>query len=272
MPSRSGSRKPRCRRHALRFADTVAALAVGSRTREARALAGVYGNRTEPAYMAATIRLTELDDIDLRTCTTPSAVVVPVVLDAARRAHFHTGRGRARFARRLRRDGACGTRCGRDRSARARRVAHARRRAARRGRRSRVALRIAARTRRGGDAAGFVALGSARAGATIAPLPSRWWLFGESVAAGITSAAAAAAGFTADTHLDAPFAEAFSGPDGADACGWISQKTFPGARQGANALVAFRDLLRDEDVDPKSIAHVEVEVPPPCVRVISQTL
>jgi 2-methylcitrate dehydratase PrpD len=257
--------------HALRFADSIGALIVGSHTREARALAGVYGGRTGVAYMAATMRLTELDDIDLRTCTTPSAVVVPVVLEAARRANatpasvargLHAGYvATARAA-----IGAGGI------EALARGVwptlvvAPLGAAAASAAMRGLPAERMAAALRLG------LARSVGRAGATIAPLPSRWWLFGESVAVGVAAAAAAEAGFTADAHLDAPYGEAFSGPDGADAWGWISQKTFPTARQGANALVAFRDLLRDEAIDPKLIARVEIEVPPPCVRVISQPL
>ncbi len=110
-----------------------------------------------------------------------------------------------------------------------------------------------------------------RAGAPIPPLPSRWWLFGESVAAGIASATAAEAGFTADPHLDGEYAAAFAEPDDDD-WGWISQKPVPTSRQGANALVAFRELLRDEALDPATIARVEVEVPPACARLISQPL
>jgi 2-methylcitrate dehydratase PrpD len=112
-----------------------------------------------------------------------------------------------------------------------------------------------------------------RAGATIAPLPGRWWLFGESVAAGIAAADAAGAGFLADPALDTLLGDLSGDPFGAGLaagdCGWISQKTFPTARQGANAAVAFADLLRDEPLDPARIARIVVEVAPPQVRVIS---
>ena len=255
---------------ALRFADSVGALVMGSGTREAQALAALYGGRTGAAYMAATIRLTELDDIDLRTCTTPSAVVVPVVLEAARR----TNASPAQLAR--------GLHAGYVATARAASgaggiealsrgvwptlviapIGAAATSAALRGlppERVRAALRLG------------IARSVGRAGAPIAPLPSRWWLFGESVAAGIACAAAAEAGFTADAHLDAPFSALFAA-GGDDDCGWISQKAFPTARQGANALVAFRALMREEQLDPQQVTRVEIEVPPPCVRVISQPL
>lgn len=258
-------------RHALRFADSIGALVMGSSTREAQALAALYGGRTGAAYMAATMRLTELDDIDLRTCTTPSAVVVPVVLDAAR----HANASPAAVAR--------GLQAGYVATARAAAGAGGIEALARGvwptlvvapiGAAATSAVlrelspeRVAVAQRLG------IARSVGRAGAPIAPLPSRWWLFGESVAAGIACAAAAEAGFTADAHLDAPFAELFSAEGDEDDCGWISQKSFPTARQGANALVAFRDLLREEKLDPQQIARVEIEVPPPCMRVISQPL
>ena len=257
--------------HGLRFADSVAALVVGSRTREARALAGLYGGRTGAAYMAAAMRLTELDDIDLRTCTTPSAVVVPVVLEAARRAPaspvavargLHAGYAATAQAAL----GAGGIEVMSRGLWPTLLVAPLGAAVAAGVMRGLPADRLATAMRLG------LSRSVGRAGATIAPLPSRWWLFGECVAAGIASAAAAEAGFTADAHLDGPYAEAFADVASADELGWISQKTFPTARQGANALVAFRELLRDEAVDPARIAHVEIEVPPPCVRVISQPL
>jgi 2-methylcitrate dehydratase PrpD len=255
---------------ALRFADSVGALVIGSRTREGKALAALYGGRTGAAYMAATMRLTELDDIDLLTCTTPSAVVVPVVLDEARRTQATP----AAVAR--------GLQAGYVTTARAA-VGAGGIEALARGvwptlavapigaAAASAAMRGLPPDRRAAAMRLGLARSVGRAGATIAPLPSRWWLFGESVAAGIAAAAAAEAGFTADTHLDGPYAAIFAAGDG-DTCGSISQKGFPTARQGANALVAFRDLLREERLDPQTIARVEVEVPPPCVRVISQPL
>jgi 2-methylcitrate dehydratase PrpD len=264
------SAQPAVPSHALRFADSIGALVTGSRTREARVLEGMYGGRTGAAYMAATMRLTELDDIDLRTCTTPSAVIVPVALDAAIRAAatpamlargLHAGYlATARAA-----VGAGGIEVMAHGIWPTLVVAPAGAAAASAVLRGLPADRFAAAVRLG------LARAIARAGAPIAPLPSRWWLFGESVAAGIASAAAAEAGFTADPYLDGDFAAAFADADDGD-WGWISQKPVPTSRQGANALVAFRELVRDEAIDPRAIERVDVEVPPACARLISQPL
>lgn len=264
------SAQPAVPSHALRFADSIGALVTGSRTREARVLEILYGGRTGAAYMAATMRLTELDDIDLRTCTTPSAVIVPVVLDAARRANatpamlaraLHVGYlATARAA-----VGAGGIEVMAHGVWPTLVVAPAGAAAASAALRGLPPEGLATAVRLG------LARAIARAGAPIAPLPSRWWLFGESVAAGVASAAAAEAGFSADPHLDGDFAAAFADANDAD-WGWISQKPVPTSRQGANALVAFRELLRDEALDARTIERVEVEVPPACARLISQPL
>jgi 2-methylcitrate dehydratase PrpD len=256
----------------LRFADSIGALLAGAHTREGRAHAQLDPARTGVAYLAAVMRLSELDDIDLRTCTTPSAVVVPVVLAAALRAPATP----AAIAR--------GMHAGYHTIARAGLAAGgiealgrgiwptllvaplgaAATAAAMRGlsaQQTAAALRLAL----------MRAVG--RAGATVPPLPGRWWLFGESVAAGVAAADAAAAGFCADPALDSLLGDLSADPFGAaladDDCGWISQKTFPTARQGANAAVAFAGLLRDEAIDPARIARIAVEVPPQQVRVIS---
>jgi 2-methylcitrate dehydratase PrpD len=71
------------RRH---VADTLVAAVAGSRTSEGRALRSLS---TAPALadaigmQAAVIRHTEIDDIHLRSCTTPSSVVVPAALSLA---------------------------------------------------------------------------------------------------------------------------------------------------------------------------------------------
>jgi 2-methylcitrate dehydratase PrpD len=71
------------RRHVF---DTVVAAAAGARTAEARSLAALLGARTLPVIIgqrAATIRLSEVDDIHLPSCTTPSATAVAVALSLA---------------------------------------------------------------------------------------------------------------------------------------------------------------------------------------------
>lgn len=62
--------------------DTLGALAAGLGTAEGKALTALpaAAGIAPPALMAAVARLTEIDDIHLRSCTTPSAAVVPVAL------------------------------------------------------------------------------------------------------------------------------------------------------------------------------------------------
>ena len=74
------------RRHIF---DAVVAAAVGARTREAQSLAALLGARALPEIIgqrAATIRLSEVDDIHLPSCTTPSAAAVAVALSLAAQA------------------------------------------------------------------------------------------------------------------------------------------------------------------------------------------
>jgi 2-methylcitrate dehydratase PrpD len=77
------------RRHVF---DAVVAAAAGARTAEAGSLAGLLGARAFPEIVgqrAATIRLSEVDDIHLPSCTTPSAAAVAVALSlAAQRERF----------------------------------------------------------------------------------------------------------------------------------------------------------------------------------------
>jgi 2-methylcitrate dehydratase PrpD len=259
----------------LRFADSIGALLAGARTREGVAHARLDTARTGVAYLAAVMRLSELDDIDLRTCTTPSAVVVPVVLAAALRAPLAPeaiARGMHAGYHALARAG----------------LAAGGIEAFTRGVWPTLAVAPLGAAATGAALRGYSGAQTAtamrlallravgRAGATIPPLPGRWWLFGESVAAGVAAADAAAAGFLADPALDTLLGDLSADPFGAaladDDCGWISQKTFPTARQGANAAVAFADLLRGEALDPARIARIAVEVPPQQVRVISTPL
>jgi 2-methylcitrate dehydratase PrpD len=74
------------RRHVF---DTVVAAAAGARTAEAQSLAGLLGARALPEIIgqrAATIRLSEVDDIHLPSCTTPSAAAVATALSLAAQA------------------------------------------------------------------------------------------------------------------------------------------------------------------------------------------
>src|SRR6266849_1196588 len=72
------------RRH---VADTLLAAVAGSRTTEGRALRSLFpqpGLADAIGMQAAVIRHTEIDDIHMRSCTTPSSVTVPAALALAR--------------------------------------------------------------------------------------------------------------------------------------------------------------------------------------------
>jgi 2-methylcitrate dehydratase PrpD len=69
--------------------DAVVAAAAGARTAEAGSLAALPGGRALPEIIgqrAASIRLSEIDDIHLPSCTTPSAAAVATALSLAARA------------------------------------------------------------------------------------------------------------------------------------------------------------------------------------------
>jgi 2-methylcitrate dehydratase PrpD len=73
-------------RHVL---DALVAAAAAARTAEARSLAALLGGRGRPERIgerAATIRLSEIDDIHLPGCTTPSAAAVATALSLAAEA------------------------------------------------------------------------------------------------------------------------------------------------------------------------------------------
>jgi len=69
--------------------DALVAAAAAARTGEARSLAVLFGARARPEMIgqrAATIRLSEIDDIHLPSCTTPSAAAVATALSLAAEA------------------------------------------------------------------------------------------------------------------------------------------------------------------------------------------
>ena len=62
------------------FIDTIVGAVAGLRCRETIELKALFGNGLDErmAHLAAAIRMTEIDDIHMPSCTTPSAVTVPV--------------------------------------------------------------------------------------------------------------------------------------------------------------------------------------------------
>ena len=72
--------------HRRHIFDTVMAAAAGASTAEAKGLAALLGRHSLPELVgqrAATIRLSEVDDIHLPSCTTPSAAAVATALSLA---------------------------------------------------------------------------------------------------------------------------------------------------------------------------------------------
>lgn len=74
------------RRH---FVDTTVAAVAGRGCRETIALKGLFGDclGDRMAHLAAAIRMTEIDDIHMPSCTTPSSVSVPVAWAMASAGH-----------------------------------------------------------------------------------------------------------------------------------------------------------------------------------------
>src|SRR6185295_11919590 len=87
IASLSDAERAAQRRH---VADTIVATVAGARTSEGRALRSLLPHTSvaEAAGMlAAVTRHTEIDDIHLLSCTTPSSVTVPTALALAREAN-----------------------------------------------------------------------------------------------------------------------------------------------------------------------------------------
>ncbi len=78
----------------MRTFDTLAALVAGSMTEEGRAIAASLrgfddGLPTTVTRRVATVRLTELDDLHMASCTTPGAVVIPTAITLAASLGVH---------------------------------------------------------------------------------------------------------------------------------------------------------------------------------------
>jgi 2-methylcitrate dehydratase PrpD len=264
-------------RLAVHLADTMGALRVALTTNEGRTLLrfaarhAVGDGLALASGIAGAIRLTEIDDINLPGCITASAAIVPAALAAAEHAdcgsepfaaalmqgyeamvRLGVALGGARalgsvwpslFAAPFGAAAAAARTLGLDQE----RTAHA------------LALALASTQGRPGQPGG--------------KLPGRWFLFGESVGHGLRAALAAEAGFGGDlTLLDGDWLQTASGISAADllwfdraerdpAAMALSIKPFCTARQAANAVVAFRELL-PEIGDVHAIGDIIVEVAP----------
>jgi 2-methylcitrate dehydratase PrpD len=260
----------------LHLTDTVVAALAGARIPEGKALHRLGDARSlagRIGLQAAAIRLTEIDDIHLPSCTTPSAGVVPVALALA----AHEGKFEPEtIASAIWVGTEIATRIG---------VAVDGPQVLYRGVwPSYLAAPVAAAA----AAARLMGLDEARTGHALSlafmlmaggvgrihGTPSgRWFLYANAVAGGVAAAEAARADYCGDPHLlekkwladthgialDREHLTALHGETSVYSA--LSQKPFCSAKQGIAAIEAFRAIL-DSGVRPNTIAKIRVRVPP----------
>jgi len=247
--------------------DTLAAFLCGLDTNEGEELARFFAGRpAELAAAAAAItRLSECDDIHLRSCITAGSVVIPIAL-----AFAHKGDENA-FNRAVSAGYKAGlTLGGAISGAKALPAAWPTLLAAP------LMAAVTASLLKGHDhdrLAHAMALAlsgaSGRLGRPSGTLSGRWAIFAEAVGKGIRAAEMACHGFCGDLALlSEAWLAAQAGQSDVDAGIWdtgadisdVGFKPFPIARQGANAVAAFQRLLLP-GLDPRRIDSVEVFVP-----------
>jgi 2-methylcitrate dehydratase PrpD len=260
----------------LHFVDTVVAAHAGARIPEGKALQSLGDDGAlaiRIGRQAAAIRLTEIDDIHLPSCTTPSAGVVPVALMlAAQEQKFDPGE----IASAIWVGTEIMTRIG-------------------------VAVRgpqilyrgiwptyLAAPVAAAATSARLMGLSEERTGHALSlavmlmaggvgrihGAPSgRWFLYANAVAAGVAAADAARADYRGDpdildktwltdSHGIALDRERLTEKLGVNTVyAALSLKPFCSAKQGIAAIEAFRAIL-DRGVGAETIAKVRVRVPP----------
>ena len=268
------------RRHIL---DAVVAAAAGAHTGEAKSLAALMRERALPEVIgqrAATIRLSEVDDIHLPSCTTPSAAAVAVALSLATHlqrfdphevasaiwvgTELMTRMGEAVRGPEILYRGVWPSCFAAPLSAAA---------AA-----ARMNKLDAAKT---ADALSLAMMLATRGTGRPHGSPSgRWMMFGLAVASGLSAVAAVQTGYRGDLAL-------FEGSAFEDTWGFaldrdhlaaatpgrscypgLSLKPFCSAKQSIAAVEALRALLAS-GIKPEAIAAIRVKVPPAYVGMIS---
>lgn len=263
-------------RLAIHLADTAGAFRVALTTEEGRALLRLAGGGGDDPLslargLAGAIRLTELDDINLPGCITASAAIVPAALAAATRA----GSAPDAFAAALMQGYEAMVRLGIALGgAKALGAVWPSLLAAPFGAAAAAARAFGLDGERTAHALALaLAMSQGRPGQPAGKLPGRWFLFGDAVGRGLRAAEAARAGIAGDLALlDGDWLRAASGlgeldllwfdrGERAPAAMQLSIKPFCTARQAANAVVCFRDLL-PEIGEVQQISSVLVEVAP----------
>ncbi len=259
----------------LHVTDTVVAALAGARIPEGRALAALGGGELMPnriGRQAAAIRLTEIDDIHLPSCTTPSAGVVPVVLAlAAQERNFAP----ETIASAVWAGTELATRIGM--AVGGPQILY----------RGIWPTYLAAPVAAAATAARLMGLDQTRTGHALSlafmlmaggvgrihGAPSgRWFLYANAVAGGVAAAQAARAGYRGDpelleknwlgdTHGIALDRTQLTSPSHAKSVyAALSMKPFCSAKQGIAAVEAFRAIL-PSSAGPDTIERVRVHVP-----------
>jgi 2-methylcitrate dehydratase PrpD len=269
------------RRH---VADTLLAVTVGARTAEGRALRAVLPKEAladSIGMQAAVVRHTEIDDIHMTSCTTPSSVTVPTALGLA---HASARYDPERVASAIWVGTELMTRVG---------VAIDGARILYRGiwptyfaaplAAAAVAARIASISVEQTVHALSLALmrTAGRSGRFHGRIPGRSAILAMAVADGVRAAEAARQGVGGDPDLlngpwlrdaqglTADIDALVSGLGSSSVYARLSLKPFCSAKQAIAAVEAFMTLLDEEAVSPDTITKLIVRVPPPYARMIA---
>jgi 2-methylcitrate dehydratase PrpD len=271
-------------RLAIHLLDTLGARIAGGATDEGAMLAGLGLNPSQPlsifgrhpldriALGVATIRLTEIDDIHMASCTAPSSVVVPAALVIAGQMQR---RDAGTFAHALCAGYEVMTRFG---------VAVAGPSILQRGiwptylaapicAAAVTARLLGLNSEKTADAMGIALTMTCGAPGRPAGATPRWLLLGIAARTGCEAALAASNGYAGDRKLldddwlahthgmafDAGPLMAASGGDGA--VSELSLKPYCAAKQTIAAIEAFRNILRLR-ISPNDIVTLRVAVPP----------
>lgn len=262
----------------LHAADSLACLIAGARTVEGRALAVFYEESglqpplAPAAAAAAIIRHTEWDDIHVPTCVTPGAVAVPVALALTDSEEHFVAAVSAGYAIGVALGEAIGGVSALPETWPGLLAAPAISAVT-----ASTALGLPPEQR--AQALVMALAGSSGRNGRPAGAPSaRWLAIGEATLKGMHAAFAARSGFKGDADLlSAQWLKAQSVAAGewkaprADAIASVGLKPFVAARQGIDAIEAFRQLLA-EGVEPRAIEEVRVSLPPEATSVVSRPL
>lgn len=268
----------------LHLTDTVLAALAGSSIPEGKALQRYDEARSLPeriARCAATVRLTEIDDIHLQSCVTPSAGIVPLALMLAAQgatadvtevasAIWVGTEIAARFGMAV--NGPKILYRGIWPTYLVAPVAAA----------ATAARLLGLDAERAGNALSLAAMLTAGGVGHIHGAPSgRWFLYGNAIAGGVAAAEAARAGYHADpglldrdwltdTHGIALDRSRLTDKLGEGSVYTeLSIKPFCSAKQGIAAVLAFSSIVQAEQIRGDAISRVRVYVPPAYVGMLS---